>query len=289
MRDLRTIRIFLASLFIAAAAAYLFIGSGITPVAMGAEKVQIIPSMLTMTMGATGFWLVATFVFGRIYCSTVCPVGALQDSATWLRRRLGASKTFGRLRLRRGARPIFAPFRYRNAGKWRGVVLLAYTLCLLLGLMAFATIIEPWNMLRSAARATNAGACAPWLIASGHVMLGAAFALAVLLAVWIAALIGGRRFCTEICPIGTLLGAVSHVAIYRIEIDPDRCTNCMRCEEVCKTEGIKVAGRYVDNERCVRCFDCLKVCPDDAINFQRGRNRRITPLLRKRLDESGTH
>lgn len=289
MRDLRTIRIFLASLFFAAAAAYLFIGSGITPVAIGAEKVQIIPSILTMTMGATGFWLVATFVFGRIYCSTVCPVGALQDSATWLRRHLGGVKSLRRLRLRSGGRPIFAPFRYRRAGRWQGLVLLAYTVCLLLGLTAFATIIEPWNMLRSAARATNPEAVAPWLIASGNIMLGSVFAFLVLIGIWLTALVRGRRFCSEICPIGTVLGAVSHVAIYRIEIDPDRCTNCMRCEEVCKTEGIKVAGRYVDNARCVRCFDCLKVCPDDAINFQRGRNRRITPLFRKRLDGSGTH
>lgn len=58
----------------------------------------------------------------------------------------------------------------------------------------------------------------------------------------------------------------------------------MRCEEICKTQSIKVAGRYVDNERCVRCFDCLKVCADDAINLQRTRNRRINPLMKKRLD-----
>ena len=56
----------------------------------------------------------------------------------------------------------------------------------------------------------------------------------------------------------------------------------MRCEEVCKTEGIKVAGRFVDNERCVRCFNCLKVCADDAINLQRNRNQRVNPLMMRK-------
>lgn len=282
MRDLRTIRIFLSLLFMAAAVAALFVGNGVNPLASGAEKVQIIPSALAMTMGATGFWLVATFMFGRIYCSTVCPVGTLQDSATWLRRRI----------LRRsaatppapGRRRLIRPFRYRREGKLRFPVLLAYAVCLLLGMTGVAATIEPWNMMRAAARATNPEAASPALLFSAHVAIGVAFAVAVLLAVWLAALWGGRRFCSEVCPIGTVLGCVSRFSLYHIEIDPERCTNCMRCEEACKTQSIKVAGRYVDNERCVRCFDCLKVCADDAINLQRTRNRRINPLMKKRLD-----
>lgn len=281
MRDLRTIRIFLSLLFLAAAVAALFMGRGVNPLVAGAEKVQIIPSALAMTMGATGFWLVATFMFGRIYCSTVCPVGTFQDSATWLRLRLLRHHA---RRCRRGSRIAIRPFRYRKAGRLRFAVLFAYAACLLLGMTGVAAIVEPWNMMRGAARATNPDAASRLLLFSAHAAIGVAFAAAVLLAVWIAALWGGRRFCTEICPIGTMLGCVSRFSIYHIEIDPERCTSCMRCEEICKTQSIKVAGRYVDNERCVRCFDCLKVCADDAINLQRTRNRRINPLMKKRLD-----
>lgn len=281
MRDLRTIRIFLAVLFLAASVAYLFIGSGLTPVASVAKSVQIVPSALGMTMGATGFWLVATFVFGRVYCSSVCPVGALQDSASWLRRKLGKIPMFRRLRNPLTRRRIFGPYRYRRTGTLRWLVLLGYVVCLILGLLWLATVVEPWNMMRSAARATNPHADAGWLIFAGNAAVGALFGCLVLAIVWLTALLYGRRFCTEVCPIGTALGVVSRFSLYHIEIDPDRCTNCMRCEEVCKTEGIKVVGRYVDNERCVRCFDCLKVCADDAINFQRNRNQRVNPLMRK--------
>lgn len=282
MRDLRTIRIFLAVLFLAATVVYLFVGSGLTPVVGLAKRVQIIPSMLVMTMGATGFWLVATFVLGRVYCSTVCPVGALQDSANWLRRRLSGFTLLSRLRWPGSRRHLFGSYRYRRAGKLRWLFLLAYTVCLLLGIYWLATIVEPWNMMRSAARATNPFISPGMLIFATDAALGAGFGCGVLFCVWLAALLWGRPFCTEVCPIGTALGFVARYSIYQIEIDPDRCTNCMRCEEVCKTEGIKVVGRYVDNERCVRCFDCLKVCADNAINLQRNRNQRVNPLMMRR-------
>lgn len=281
MRDLRTIRIFLAVLFLAASVAWLFIGTGVTPIASLARKAQIIPSALAMTMGATGFWLVATFVFGRLYCSTVCPVGTLQDSATWLRRKLARFPVLARLRMPGSRRRVLAPYRYRQKGRWRWLVLLAYAVCLVLGIYWLATTVEPWSMMRSASRATNPYVNPAKLIFPTDAALGAVFGCVVLCLVWLTALWRGRRFCTEVCPIGTALGAVSRYSLYHIEIDPDRCTNCMRCEEVCKTEGIKVVGRYVDNERCVRCFDCLKVCADDAINFQRNRNQRVNPLMRK--------
>ena len=280
MRDLRTIRIFISVLFFAAAVGYLFIGSGVTSPAAIAKETQIVPSALVMTMGAAGFWLVATFVLGRVYCSTVCQVGTLQDSATWLRRRLMRLQMRRRRAGRMARKPMLRPYSYRIAGRWRGLVLLAYVVCLLLGLIALATLIEPWNMMRSAARFTNSEANASWLIFAGESLIGAVVGDLMLAIVWIWALLRGRAFCTEVCPIGTVLGTVSRFSLYQIEIDPDRCTNCMRCEEVCKTSGIKVAERFVDNERCVRCFDCLKVCSDDAIRLQRNRNQRVNPLMK---------
>lgn len=287
MRDLRTIRICLTIFFLVASIAYLFIGRGLNPVVSLAPKAQIVPSMLIMTMGATGFWLVATFFLGRIYCSTVCPVGGLQDSATWLRRIMVKIKFFSRIRKPFGRGSLFAPYSYRKSSPLRWLWLSVYTVCLLLGLYWLATLIEPWSMMRSAARISNPYISGRLLIFAGNAAIGACYGCLILFIVWLWALCSGRRFCTDVCPIGTVLGAVSRFSLYHIEIDPDRCTNCMRCEEVCKTQGIKVVGRYVDNERCVRCFDCLKVCADDAINFQRNRNQRVNPLMRKSTENKG--
>ena len=289
MKELRTIRIFLTIIFLVAACAYLFIGSDINPMVQVSWRVQIIPSALAMTLGATVVWIAATFLVGRVYCSSVCPMGTLQDSATWLRRKLF------KLNMRRwhrrnplDGRLLFAPYRYRHSGKLRLPFLITYVALLLLGVVGVATMIEPWNMLSSAARLTNPeGAAAwKWLLFSGNAALGGVIGLLVLFMVWLWALLSGRRFCNEVCPVGTLLSYAAERAVCGIEIDPDKCVNCMKCESVCKAECIKVVSRYVDNSRCVRCFDCLKVCDSDAIHIQRGRNRRGTPLMQRRTGYS---
>lgn len=274
-------------MLLVATVAYLFAGDGLNPMAGIAPRVQIIPSAILSTIGATAFWLVATFVFGRLYCSTVCPVGTLQDSATWLRRRLVRRQA----RLAhtgkgcRNRRLRFSPYRFSVAGRYRWPIMLGYIISLIF-MVVVATAIEPWNMFRSAARVSNPEANAQFLIFSGNLTYGAIFGCIELVAVWVWALFRGRAFCNEVCPIGTALGALSGNTLYQIEIDPDKCTGCMRCEDVCKSQCVKVVSRYVDNTRCVRCFDCLKVCPEDAIHFSRNRRRRSTPLLQRRVGKS---
>lgn len=227
---------------------------------------QIIPSALAKTIGATLFWLVVTFLFGRVYCSTVCPVGALQDSAGWLRRKI--------LRRRR--------YDFRPRTKVRLWVLAAYAIALPLGLIWLSALVEPWHIFQEAARLTNPELNkTPWLIFGGNALAGGLVGALSLAGIWIWALLHGRRFCSHICPIGTFLEAVAERSVYTIQIDPDRCISCLACQDNCKSEAIKVSQRFVDNGRCVRCFDCLKVCPNDAIRLQRGRNRPATPLFDK--------
>lgn len=40
---------------------------------------QIVPAILAGASGWLLMWAAATAVFGRIYCSTACPLGTLQD------------------------------------------------------------------------------------------------------------------------------------------------------------------------------------------------------------------
>ena len=197
MKDLRTIRIFLAVLFFAASVTWLFIGRGVSPMAAAAAKVQIIPSALAATAGATAVWLVATFFFGRVYCSTVCPVGTLQDSATWARRKLGRTRRGRAMRNPFGKGRLFGAYRPQRPSRLRGLVLFAYIGCLVLGLLGVATLLEPWNLMRSAARLTNPEASARWLLFAGNAALGGAVALVILALIWVWALFKGRAFCNS--------------------------------------------------------------------------------------------
>lgn len=265
MLSLRKIRIFLAILFLAATVAWLVAGPSLHPVARVAQSVQVIPSILASTMGVTLCWLAITFLFGRIYCSTVCPIGTCQDIIIGLRKR---SKRFRK------------PFSFKEPGRIRFHVLAIYLACLIVGVAVIPLLIEPWSMMQNICIAFNPDVnAAPWIELGLGVAVGLSSGIITALLIAIAAFFTGRGFCTHVCPLGTAMGSLSNFTLYHIEIDPDKCINCMKCEEVCKARCVKVSGRIVDNSACVRCFDCLDVCPNEAIRFQTDNNRRSTPLV----------
>ena len=73
---------------------WLLLGSRAPVYALISEESQIIPSAIQATFGATVAWIIATLLFGRVYCATVCPVGTLQDLVIWSRRRIDPNHTF---------------------------------------------------------------------------------------------------------------------------------------------------------------------------------------------------
>jgi len=269
MKNLRTIRILLAILFFVAAVAYLCIGPGMRHIVGVSERVQIIPSVIATCIGATAFWLLATFALGRVYCSTVCPIGTLQDIALRVRRHIPWMKPLR--------------FRYKPALQIRYHIAAIYLICLILGLVGIPYLIEPWNIMRNIAASIRPSAVEmTW----GTLWVGAATGIVAgivsLLLILVSGFLFGRDFCNTVCPIGTGLGLLHQSNLMHIEINPDRCTGCLKCEEICRASCIKVTGRLVDNSRCVRCFDCIKVCDEEAIRLQSNRNRAATPLLRRK-------
>ncbi len=268
MKGLRTVRLILSIFFFLAAVAYLTVSPvAHNPAVRIVSAVQIVPSAIASGMGAILVWLGITFLFGRVYCSSVCPIGTLQDFIIPLRRFI----------------PAFAkPFHYRRANFMRYHILIAYCICVVVSAALVCMWIEPWEIMRNICGViAPTAANATWLTLG--IGMGAGMASGILsgLLIIVCALFTGRGFCTDVCPIGTALGSFHEYTVFHIEIDPDKCINCMKCEEICKSSCVKVIGRVVDNSRCVRCFDCLDVCPNDAIRFQTNHNRPTTPLFRR--------
>lgn len=268
MKQLRAIRILMAVLFFTASAACLTIGPQIHPMAKAARDMQIILSAASVTLGATLVWLPVTFLFGRIYCASVCPVGVLSDIFLSLRRHIPALRK---------------PFRYRSRSRMAGHLVWIYVLCLVAGITAVPFVIEPWNIARNIASAINPKAISgTWITIGLGTAVGIVAGVAALILIALTSLRSGREFCTRICPLGTAMGFIQERSLMHIEIDPDKCISCGRCEENCRSQCIKIVSRYVDNARCVRCFDCVADCPADAIRFQIDKNRRpASPLMRK--------
>lgn len=244
---------------------WLLLGTGAPVYALVAEQVQIIPSAIQSCLGVTVAWIIATLLFGRIYCATVCPVGTLQDIVILSRRKVDPKFTF----------------RFENSKKIRWVILLAYVASLVAGIWVVAYVIEPWNIMRNVASAVrHADTEMTWASVGISFGVGVSAGVIVFVGILLWAWKSGRSFCTTVCPIGSALGCLHSQSLMNIAIDPDKCISCMKCEEVCSCKCIKVSERLVDNSRCVRCFDCTAVCPNDAIRLQlnRGRNRQ-TPLM----------
>lgn len=257
----------MAVLFFAACVACLTVGPQVHPMAAAAGKLQIVLSSAGATAGVALVWLGLTFLFGRLYCASVCPVGVFSDIFVRLRRVIPGTNR---------------PFSYRHRPGVSVHFLWIYVVCVVIGVSTVPFLVEPWNIARNMAATVNPQAVAgTWLTIGHSALFGAAAGVASAILLAALAVWRGRVFCTTFCPVGTALGYVQNHALYHIEINPDKCTSCGKCEDICRSQCIKVVSRYVDQQRCVRCFDCVAECPDDAIRFQINRNRPAMPLMRK--------
>ena len=51
------------------------------------------------------------------------------------------------------------------------------------------------------------------------------------------------------------------------KVDPEKCTGCGNCVEVCPVEAIELDDSLakVDEEICIYCGACISECPVEAI------------------------
>ena len=83
---LRKIRITLALIFWVLITWLLLDFTGTAHVYLGwMAKIQFLPALGAMNIGALIFIVALTLLFGRIYCSVICPLGVMQDVIAWFR------------------------------------------------------------------------------------------------------------------------------------------------------------------------------------------------------------
>ena len=52
-------------------------------------KIQFIPAVLALNLAIIVLLVVLTLVFGRVYCSVICPLGIFQDIVSWINGKRG--------------------------------------------------------------------------------------------------------------------------------------------------------------------------------------------------------
>ncbi|MBR4821758.1 MAG: 4Fe-4S dicluster domain-containing protein [Bacteroidales bacterium] len=245
---MRKIRIAIAILFFAGIT-LLFVGVPFLTSWLGwMPKLQFLPAVMALNVLVIVLVLVLTLLFGRIYCSTICPLGVFQDGISRVR------VTLGRLRKNR------KPFHFRKEHKWlRYGIWVLFVAALAAGVQSFVAILAPYSAYgRIVAGIVH--------FKAGPVLIVAA---ATLLVVGLLAFFTGREYCNSICPVGTTLSFFSRFALFRPVIDADKCKNCKLCEVNCKASCIDVANHKIDYSRCVVCFDCIGNCKFDALKYHR--------------------
>ena len=279
-RHLKPLRVAVALSILAGLMAVFTDFRGLVPARLAhwLTAVQFTSALLALGTGVAALVIFAgiigvTLAFGRVYCSTVCPLGLLQDAvariAAWLRprRRLLAFRPgsiwirYGGLAaviatIAGGAGAIayshadpYSNFGRISSGLFRPL-LVAVNNALVdpaqaLGLHWFYRVVPPWP---------------------GAAVLGPALFVLVLvtgLAVW-----RERIYCNTLCPLGTVLGLLARGAAFRLTTSRAACTRCAECLRGCKAQCIDLRTGTIDASRCVACFNCIAACPENGIGYR---------------------
>ena len=234
-------------------------------------KVQALEAVLALNVAVIAGLAVLTFLFGRIYCSIICPLGVMQDVFGWLGKKSKKNRyTFSKEYkwLRYGLLAIFI------AGCLAGV---GTIIELLAPYSAFGRIctmlLQPLWMLGNNALASIAEHYESYAFYGVDVWMKSLpvffIALLTLIIIAILAWRNGRTYCNTICPVGTVLSFISRFSLLKIHFDEDKCKNCSLCTKNCKAACIDFKNHKVDYSRCVVCGDCLESCKFGALSYSR--------------------
>ncbi|GAB3553795.1 quinol dehydrogenase ferredoxin subunit NapH [Noviherbaspirillum agri] len=204
-----------------------------------------------------GVAIVVAFYFvvgGRVYCSWVCPVNMVTDTAAWLRRRLG---------IKEGARLS------RNTRYW----MLAMTLVL-----AAATGAVAWELVN------------PVSMLHRGLIFGIGMAWAIVLAIFLFDLfVMNRGWCAHVCPMGAFYSLIGKRSVIRISaVKRSACNDCMDCYKVCPEPQVispalngekKGVGPVILSGSCTNCARCIDVCSKDVFKFGMCFNNQVNEKL----------
>jgi len=246
---------------------------------------QFVPSLLAasgVALVSLVFTLLLTWCFGRVYCSWLCPMGIWQDVVSRISLYLRGD--------RRGVpvrnRPRYSYHRPHTLLRWSMAAFVV--VFMVAGIMYPLMLLDPysnWGQMVRFIFSPLAQLFANLLsVITGDVayrqlapMAADMFilVLALFILITVMSAMRGRLWCNTICPVGSLLGAISRRSLFRPVIAKDMCVRCGSCVSKCKSECIDLETKEIDNSRCVHCYDCMVSCGRGGvtIGFRYGKKK----------------
>ena len=253
-------------------------------------KIQFLPAVLALNVGVILLWVVLTLVFGRVYCSVICPLGVFQDIVSWFSGRRPKKKY---------------RFSYSPAVSWlRYGVLGVFVIAVIAGIGSVVALLAPYssygriasnlfapvyqwgnNVLAYIAERSDSYAfyeTTVWLKSLPTFIIASVTFIVLVVLAWR----NGRTYCNTICPVGTVLGFFSRYSLFRPVIDAEKCTNCSLCSRKCKAACINHKEHRIDYSRCVTCMDCIDTCQHGAIRYESRLKKTVEVSGEKKTDNA---
>lgn len=238
-------------------------------------EIQFIPSLLNFIQNPLNSFLIiallliVTLIFGRIYCSSVCPLGILQDIILYFQKKFNKKKKLNY------SKPV---------NKVRYSILLFTFLGIFLGQNIVLNLLDPYSLFgkiaasifRPMALIFNNILSYLFLFFDSYLLHSINIYYAIPLLIFSILVFGfiiflvlkkGRLYCNTICPVGTFLGLISRYSFIKIKINDSKCNECKLCEKKCRATCIDSEKRQIDYSRCINCYDCISVCSTRAIEY----------------------
>ncbi len=202
-----------------------------------ASGILVEDSVLLGAAIVIGFYFL---VGGRVYCSWVCPINIVTDSADWLRRKLNIKSNI-----------ILS----RNN---RTVLLLAILLVSFVSGMLIWELVNPVTMIQR------------------EIVFGMGFSWMILLGIFIVdAFVSRRAWCSHLCPMGKFYSFIGKYSLIRVNaLQRNRCDDCMDCFSVCPEpqvikpalKGSEFSSPVILSGDCTNCGQCVDVCAQDVFS-----------------------
>jgi len=232
-------------------------------------KMQFIPALLASNFVVIAAITVLTLLFGRVYCSIICPLGIYQDGVTRIAEKHKQNR-----------------YHFKKNRKWlRYCIAIIFGIFLFTGLSQIAMLIEPYsifgsmvaNLLSPVYKLINnvlayfAERWDSYAFYSVDVYIKSLpifiISTAYFLIITVLAWVYGRDYCNNICPVGTTLGIFARFSFFKIHFDKEKCVSCGICEKNCRCSAIDMKNHSIDTSRCVLCFACVDKCPKKAMIY----------------------
>lgn len=199
--------------------------------------------------------LIVALLSGRVFCGTVCPLGAVQELCSPNKARRPVPRRWHRALL---VLPV--------------VVLLATAAAVWLGICFLPCLLDPYTPLFFQGRAL-VQKLVSWFFSGyaepGWILAGSGLAWTILFAALAAGWFIPRVFCRYICPYGVLLGLLAAVGFWRRKIHAETCVQCERCVKQCPVQAIQPSpdgtALEISPYQCIQCNRCSTICRRGAV------------------------